>query len=291
MVGVQIAAAGDIDGDGIGDLVLGASNAGTAPGSRAWSQFGRNGGFAASTSTTGLIDDAGVQNTLLQGSAIEYEYPVGGGADVNGDGIGDYVVGRTHVPNDSGDGTAYVVFGKAGRLVCRTTSATIPDNNATGITRSMPLAANAPLALIEPFVNIAHTWVGDLTAWISSPAGTTIPLVDRPGHNPPPPFPPSIGLCAADNMVLTLADSAATSVDLDCSRSDVAGTPAYSGTRYRPTQAVSAFIGQAIAGTWQLRVADNGVQDVGTLTRWCLGYYPQVVAPPLSDLVLRNGFE
>lgn len=291
-IGSSIAPAGDVDDDGIADLLIGVRLPGgpnQSPGPRSWVQFGRLANFPASSATASFNNDMGVLNSVLQDPDPGVGATVGGGHDVNGDGIDDYVVGRAG--GNGGGGSAYVVFGKAGRLVCSTASAAIPDNNASGITRSITLASNSPVALMEPFVNIAHTWVGDLTAWLSSPAGTTIPLVDRPGHNPSPPFPAPIGLCAADNMVLTLADNAATSVDLDCSRSDVAGTPAYAGTRYRPTQSLTPFSGQGLAGNWQLRVADNGVQDLGTLTRWCLSFYPARVAPPQGDLILRTGFE
>jgi len=290
----HIARAGDVDRDGIDDIVISEATSSTIAGTRGRILFGHAGAFAATIDTSSINDDAGVVNSVLNAGSPSVGSSIDGGLDTNGDGIADYVFGHPDTSQSYPGGKAYLALGERGRLRCVSTGAAIPDNNATGITRTMFLSATAPIETAEIFVNITHTWVGDLTAWITSPLGTTVQLVNRPGHDPAPPYPAPIAKCAADNMVVTLADSAATSVDLDCNRSDVDGAPAYSGSRYKPTSPLGALIGQSPTGTWSLRVADNTSQDAGTLNSWCAIVYSTPFAPlptPSPDRLFSDGFE
>jgi len=51
---------------------------------------------------------------------------------------------------------------------------------------------------------INHTWVGDLVVTLTSPAGTTITLLDRPGT------PPGTFGCGQNDIDMTFDDAAAT---------------------------------------------------------------------------------
>ena len=114
LVGISVSAAGDVNGDGIDDLIIGASGAdpdGAGSGA-AYVLFGKNtavdGEFASDIATSSLNGVTGFQ---ISGTGISdtLGYWVGGGGDFNGDGIADMIVGA--VQADSYRGAAYVIFG------------------------------------------------------------------------------------------------------------------------------------------------------------------------------------
>ncbi len=75
----SFASAGDVNGDGFADIVIGANNFGTSGGA-AYVYFGS----ASGISTT---------PTTLSGSGQSFGYAVAGAGDINGDGFADVVVG------------------------------------------------------------------------------------------------------------------------------------------------------------------------------------------------------
>src|SRR5690606_17645785 len=97
-------------------------------------------------------------------------------------------------------------------------------------------------------MNIAHSWVSDLTITLISPAGIEVKLLD--------------GACDdANDISATFNDGA---MQFVCGNN-----PAISGT-VGPLEQLSAFNGQNSAGTWTLRVKDNYSQDGGSLNSWSL---------------------
>ncbi|QQS10547.1 MAG: FG-GAP repeat protein [Rhodospirillales bacterium] len=108
--GFSVSSAGDVNGDGVDDLIVGAPG-NTGFGNTSYVVFGHAGAWSSSLSLAALDGTTGFR---LTGPAnAEYSgYAVSSAGDVNGDGIGDLIVGA---PNTSGlAGTAYVVFGHAG---------------------------------------------------------------------------------------------------------------------------------------------------------------------------------
>ena len=120
--GRSVSDAGDINGDGIDDLILGASQAGpngkTSAG-ESYVVFGRTGGFPAVFELASLFPAAGGDGSrgfVLKG-VDEYDFSgnsVSGAGDINGDGIDDLIIGaRNAYPNGKFfAGESYVVFGR-----------------------------------------------------------------------------------------------------------------------------------------------------------------------------------
>jgi secreted trypsin-like serine protease/subtilisin-like proprotein convertase family protein len=102
----------------------------------------------------------------------------------------------------------------------------IPDNNTTGISSSLPISGAGTVATLSLSLNIRHTYRGDLVVTLRSPNGTSFTVHNQAGGS-------------ADNLVIS-------------------------------NQAIDAFRGQTIAGTWSLRVQDVARLDVGTLDSWSL---------------------
>lgn len=107
----------------------------------------------------------------------------------------------------------------------------IPDANTTGITSALAITESQTIASMSVDVNIVHTYKGDLTVSLVSPAGTTRILHNRTGG-------------ATDNVITTYSILTA------------------------PNQALTTFNNQNTSGTWLLRVTDTVGGDVGTLVSW-----------------------
>jgi Ca2+-binding RTX toxin-like protein len=114
--GTSLSEAGDVNGDGFGDLIVGAPYAdpnGNNSGA-AYVVFGKASGFAADLALSSLDGSNGFQiSGAVEGDRCGCSVSAAG--DVNGDGFGDVIVGAPYAdPNGDTSGAAYVVFGKAG---------------------------------------------------------------------------------------------------------------------------------------------------------------------------------
>ena len=108
--GNSVASAGDVNEDGIADLVIGAPNANSFAG-KSYVVFGRAG--LGSTGSLELSSLNGTSGFILNGQAGDYSgSSVASAGDVNGDGIADLVIGAFGA--NSFAGMSYVVFGSAG---------------------------------------------------------------------------------------------------------------------------------------------------------------------------------
>ncbi len=109
--GGSVASAGDVNGDGLADIIVGESlggNSGTS-----YVVFGRATGWASSISLATLSGSTGFR---LDGgsSGDQTGVSVASAGDVNGDGFTDLIVGANQAdPNGPDTGSSYVVFGKS----------------------------------------------------------------------------------------------------------------------------------------------------------------------------------
>ena len=129
--GSSVASAGDVNGDGFDDLIVGVPRgaSGGAVTGEAYVVFGHGGGF-------GDVDLASLdpsQGFVLRGAA-PYDYAgssVASAGDVNGDGFDDLIIGARYADDDyaAGDtiGKAYVVFGHDGAFGPVELGALTPD--------------------------------------------------------------------------------------------------------------------------------------------------------------------
>ena len=106
--GRSVASAGDINGDGFSDIVIGASSA--KPNGRnsgaSYVVFGKASGFAANLQLSALDDTNGFQ---INGERATFTGgSVAGAGDVNGDGFSDLIVGAPGAdPNHINSGASY----------------------------------------------------------------------------------------------------------------------------------------------------------------------------------------
>ncbi len=121
---------------------------------------------------------------------------------------------------------------------CREPHLTIPDNNTTGVTDVMGvlIGGGVTISAVEVYVNITHTYIGDLMVQLTSPDNATVVLHNRSGGS-------------ADNIV------------------------GWYPTQLTPSQSLDAFIGGNPDGLWRLKVSDLAGGDSGVLNQWCLRIY------------------
>jgi subtilisin-like proprotein convertase family protein len=136
---------------------------------------------------------------------------------------------------------------------CRIVGTPIPDDNAIGITDHLTVNMGGTIVGIEVYLNITHTYVGDLVVRLRSPQGAWITLHNRTG-------------------------------------SDSNNIQGWYPTELTPAEPLDAFVNQSPDGVWSLNVSDNAADDVGTLNRWCLrvthtGGASQTAEPPLPESI------
>jgi cysteine-rich repeat protein len=114
----------------------------------------------------------------------------------------------------------------------------ILDSPAAAVTSTISITGSAAsacmISALTVDVDISHTYIGDLTVTLTSPAGTPVILHNRAGT----------------------------------SGVNIVGT--YPIAPLTPYGLLSDFSGEVAAGTWSLSIADGASGDTGTLNTWGL---------------------
>jgi subtilisin-like proprotein convertase family protein len=161
-----------------------------------------------------------------------------------------------------------------GSITCSTVASTnVPIAiSATGtptITSTISIPSGGNISDVNVTMNIAHTWINDLTATLTSPTGTIVQLFSGECN-------PNASI---NNIVSTFDDSGSAIV--------CGNNPGISGT-VMPNQALSAFNNSNSSGTWTLTISDSFNQDGGALNSWSLNIC--TVEPLVSEDFDFNDF-
>jgi subtilisin-like proprotein convertase family protein len=141
-----------------------------------------------------------------------------------------------------------------------TTTTPILDNTTVSNSIVVPPQTGATLTDLNVYVDITHTWVADLRISLESPQGAIVQLIA------------SAKCGSADDVRVEFDDTGLSGL--------VGGTCPLIGLFVVPDNALAAFNGQLIQGTWTLRIQDVATQDQGVLNSWCL--IPTLNVPPVQ---------
>ena len=136
--GASVSSAGDVNGDGFDDLIIGAEG-GDGPGNTraaagdSYVVFGKASGFAAEIDLAAVAAGTGGFVIHGQDASDDFGISVSSAGDVNGDGFDDLMIGAFHAdgPGNTRNyaGDSYVVFGHAGPFTAEIDLAAVAGGN------------------------------------------------------------------------------------------------------------------------------------------------------------------
>lgn len=156
------------------------------------------------------------------------------------------------------------------------TGGTIDDGNPAGSTfQGSVSGAGGTITGVTVGLNLSGGYNGDLYAYLVSPDGTLVMLLNRPGTD-------AFG-APGSGLNVTLADAAATSIQTAAETAGVQFTGAY-----QAAGSLAGFNGGVADGTWTLFFADmSSGGGTSTLTGWSLDI--TAVPEPVNEALALGG--
>lgn len=124
----------------------------------------------------------------------------------------------------------------------------ISEFDEVTVTSATAISQEGAIQKVSVNLTMSHTWIGDITATITSPQGTTVELFSQVCDD-------------LDNVDATFDDSG---------NALMCGTNPAIGGLLLPNEPLSAFNGELAQGVWTLTVSDNFNQDGGVINAWSL---------------------
>ena len=206
-----------------------------------------------------VATDAAFTNIVSSGTVTTNSYAVSGLNDVTN------YFWRVLPKNNSCSGV-YSAESKftTGQTVCNVFNSTnipIAIDTTPNFTATSTLNVTSTNIISDANItmDITHTWINDLTATLTSPAGTAVTLfanICDPGSS-------------VNDISATFDDAGSAIV--------CGNAPGVSGT-VAPSSPLSAFNGQPMNGTWTLTILDSYNGDGGSINSWSLNLCNTIVA-------------
>ena len=152
--GFSVGSAGDVNGDGISDLLIGAPGVNSDTGA-VYVIFGTTAGFSAEINVASLD---GTNGFAVEGDAVDMQlgFSVSTIGDLNGDGLADLLIGAPASNSSASTGGAYVIYGSDAAF-----SATIPVASLDG-TNGFVILGNNNSATGAEYTGFNVSGVGDV---------------------------------------------------------------------------------------------------------------------------------
>lgn len=178
---------------------------------------------------------------------------------------------RVRASNPCGDGSWSDSFEfttedqACGFVAADTDGQAIGPNNGAVTSSELVITQTGEIAAIKlTGLSTDHTWVGDLSATLTSPGGITINLFNRPD-------------CPEPGMLVDFSDDASATADDFVNACNAGGGASIQG-EFQPVQPFANFMGQEASGTWTLAIRDNANFDGGSLLGWNLEICTEVTS-------------
>ncbi len=145
----------------------------------------------------------------------------------------------------------------------------------------IPDAAN--IISTQVVVDFEHSYVGDLSASITSPGGKSVDLFNRIG------VPADNFGCSGNNIRVVFDDDAGnTEVDLENGCGSFAGNDYTINGIYQPIGQLADFNNDNAQGIWTLNFSDAADDDAGALRAFEIEICKSIVAPPVPQLTVNQ---